>query len=334
LGFELAQAQNALAYTVGGSIVFGRGQYSLVSSEGRKLLAHELAHVIQQDGYPVLVQAKDNPEEPAEGWSDLAKRARRALASGDVATARQLYREAIKSAALFVPLPEGLRSVDFRLEDIVVDFNLTTHASVQGDEIPANPTNYWRWMLFGETSVMQTRANTEATILHELVHVRQYKRMWDEYQRDSSPNKESWHLYHLHHSPRLRVEGPEEMESTMTSLNYLKRQSISEQREHLRGIFVAYINATAYTPPQNENVGLSAAEALPQILQFFEAADLRLRQEMGDAVRWALLKVEPPEERWLAVIQDLGKIAAYSYSSELRRVYNELAPKPRAPSTK
>ena len=45
---ESARALNARAYTVGGGVVFGRGQYALEKSEGRRLLAHELTHVVQQ----------------------------------------------------------------------------------------------------------------------------------------------------------------------------------------------------------------------------------------------------------------------------------------------
>jgi predicted metallopeptidase len=45
---ESAQAVNALAYTVGNHISFGDGSYHPRSNEGRKLIAHELAHVVQQ----------------------------------------------------------------------------------------------------------------------------------------------------------------------------------------------------------------------------------------------------------------------------------------------
>ena len=45
---ESAQSVNALAYTFGHDMVFGRGQYEPGTSEGRKLLGHELAHVVQQ----------------------------------------------------------------------------------------------------------------------------------------------------------------------------------------------------------------------------------------------------------------------------------------------
>ena len=43
-----ARAVNARAYTVGQQIVFGERQYSASSESGRYLLAHELAHTVQQ----------------------------------------------------------------------------------------------------------------------------------------------------------------------------------------------------------------------------------------------------------------------------------------------
>lgn len=45
---ESAAAVGALAYTVGSNVVFGRSQYRPSSAEGTRLLAHELAHVVQQ----------------------------------------------------------------------------------------------------------------------------------------------------------------------------------------------------------------------------------------------------------------------------------------------
>jgi hypothetical protein len=45
-----AVAVGALAYTVGSHVVFGAGQYAPGSPAGRALLAHELAHTIQQRG--------------------------------------------------------------------------------------------------------------------------------------------------------------------------------------------------------------------------------------------------------------------------------------------
>jgi hypothetical protein len=45
---ESAKQIGALAYTVGKDIVFRKGQYSPDTLEGRRLLAHELTHVVQQ----------------------------------------------------------------------------------------------------------------------------------------------------------------------------------------------------------------------------------------------------------------------------------------------
>ena len=46
---QSAQSINALAYTTGNNIVFNAGQYSPDSDSGKKLLAHELTHVVQQN---------------------------------------------------------------------------------------------------------------------------------------------------------------------------------------------------------------------------------------------------------------------------------------------
>src|SRR5271165_6419832 len=50
LGEESANAVGARAYTVGGDIVFGKDAYSPGSDSGRRLIAHELAHVVQEGG--------------------------------------------------------------------------------------------------------------------------------------------------------------------------------------------------------------------------------------------------------------------------------------------
>ncbi len=45
---QSARELNARAYTTGSDIVFGRGQCAPTTNDGRRLLAHELTHVIQQ----------------------------------------------------------------------------------------------------------------------------------------------------------------------------------------------------------------------------------------------------------------------------------------------
>jgi hypothetical protein len=67
---DAVAAVGALAYTVGSHVVFGAGRYVPNSGDGRRLLAHELAHVVQQSGSaPALRRAGlavgpvDAPEE-------------------------------------------------------------------------------------------------------------------------------------------------------------------------------------------------------------------------------------------------------------------------------
>src|SRR6185503_7812734 len=45
-----SQSIQALAYTSGNNVVFGAGQYAPGTESGKRLLAHELTHVVQQDG--------------------------------------------------------------------------------------------------------------------------------------------------------------------------------------------------------------------------------------------------------------------------------------------
>ena len=47
---QSAKSINARAYTLGSDIAFGRGEYSLGAPAGRRLMAHELAHTVQQTG--------------------------------------------------------------------------------------------------------------------------------------------------------------------------------------------------------------------------------------------------------------------------------------------
>jgi hypothetical protein len=66
-----ARAVNALAYTVGHDVVLASGGPTLGSAAGRRLLAHELAHVVQDGGSgdvtgePLSIGRVDDPAECA-----------------------------------------------------------------------------------------------------------------------------------------------------------------------------------------------------------------------------------------------------------------------------
>lgn len=79
---ESAGAVNALAYTVGPKIVFGPDQLAPQSSAGRELLAHELAHVIQQDNGPQSAGGSLRVSEPTAHWEHQADSAARNVMEG------------------------------------------------------------------------------------------------------------------------------------------------------------------------------------------------------------------------------------------------------------
>jgi len=76
---DSARAVAARAYTVGSDLVFARGAYAPSSDDGRRLLAHELTHVVQQHGAgpggsdlavePASTQHEQEAEHVASGHS-------------------------------------------------------------------------------------------------------------------------------------------------------------------------------------------------------------------------------------------------------------------------
>ncbi len=70
---KAAAAVQARAFTLGRDIVFGAGEYMPQSLEGQKLLAHELAHTVQQSKAPAiatrtLLQRKESDDPQLDVW--------------------------------------------------------------------------------------------------------------------------------------------------------------------------------------------------------------------------------------------------------------------------
>jgi len=82
---QSARAVNANAYTVGHNIVFGAGQFAPGTRQGRQLIAHELTHVVQQNGGVAAIQRA--PGDGTDPASDPASRA-----------AHQRYLETLREA--------------------------------------------------------------------------------------------------------------------------------------------------------------------------------------------------------------------------------------------
>lgn len=86
---ESARAINALAYTVNNNIIFDAGRWSPQSIEGRRLIAHELTHVVQQSNAssPSNFQEKLTINDPGEASERAADNTANSIVSGNLAKA-------------------------------------------------------------------------------------------------------------------------------------------------------------------------------------------------------------------------------------------------------
>lgn len=104
---ESARSVNALAYTVGGDIVFGAEQYSPHTFAGQQTLAHEIAHTLQQPrGSTAGAERISDPHDPAEQDAERAARDVIAGRQADItqtATAGTLHRQPLPAATLRPP---------------------------------------------------------------------------------------------------------------------------------------------------------------------------------------------------------------------------------------
>ena len=113
---QSAQRMNAHAYTVGSDIVFGEGRYQPDSDAGRKTLAHELTHVVQQRSGPVSgtpigggVQVSD----PSDSFEQAAERsATDVVSNAGPSAATPIQREAGEEEEELQMLPAQREGVE------------------------------------------------------------------------------------------------------------------------------------------------------------------------------------------------------------------------------
>ncbi len=98
----------AMAYTCGRNIVFGRGKYAPHTSEGRRLLAHELVHVVQRaEGHSPQVDPTSANIAPAH----------HPLERGAEAAAVAIFQDRLVPADALVPAGRGAVAQIFRNGD-------------------------------------------------------------------------------------------------------------------------------------------------------------------------------------------------------------------------
>ncbi len=122
-----AKSLGARAYTVGNNVVFGPGRFAPNTTEGRRLLAHELTHVVQQGASPGRVHASIAP--PAV----------------ITPAPRQIQRdpeEDTVSAWDFARHPwESLKKVSGKIPGYKLFTVIIAYDPLAGQEVPRNATN-------------------------------------------------------------------------------------------------------------------------------------------------------------------------------------------------
>jgi hypothetical protein len=127
---ESARAVNAAAYTVGRDVVFGAERYAPSTESGQRLLAHELAHVVQQHGDATAAALTSSISEPVDPLEKEAERVSERLASGEevavekgIALSGRLYRVSVGALPLVDVLPliqQGGGTAPVRAADVAV----------------------------------------------------------------------------------------------------------------------------------------------------------------------------------------------------------------------
>jgi hypothetical protein len=194
-----ARTVNALAYTVGKHVVFGAGAYAPGTAAGRKLLAHELTHTIQQSSYgfttahgAVTLQRSPDFEEcstceryePLSGSSTFGAgkssmtRSFRAVGSSALAATPDDDKD-----MLHFDRPGGRRVDEVNILDWATDWILshsrTTFVSLLQRHEDAALTSYWQGQL--------DHRRTEILHSHGFAGSDGARRRWAEYLRANTP---------------------------------------------------------------------------------------------------------------------------------------------------
>lgn len=144
---QSAQSVNALAYTVGRDVVFASGLYAPGSNDGRRLLAHELTHVVQQGGN-TSPQPSVSPKIVSRFHRDFSKtniQVQRDAGAGSVADAISNK----DSSAVADAIPHKLGSATTEQKMQMIDVLLDKGGFLEQSKVPAI------WESFGK--------NVEAT---------------------------------------------------------------------------------------------------------------------------------------------------------------------------
>jgi hypothetical protein len=195
---QAASRIDARAYTLGRDIAFASGEYMPVTREGRRLIAHELAHVVQQDAALGTVQRHimRQPAPAAATATTSPAPVSTATSSVDYGDAKwqadlKTFNDAVKPAA-GSPDPKKISAAIGALvvdvgPSLTIPAGLPTGPNVEPWINPASadpnwtaytyehlvfayPNDAWKWIGINRMAIQQTPGYTRTVLDHELQH--------------------------------------------------------------------------------------------------------------------------------------------------------------------
>ena len=137
----LARSIDARAFTLGSDLYFASGEYQPATHDGRRLIAHELTHVVQQTGNVSAQHSVQRASKAKE--KSVASTGKKEPVAAEVADATQIVRESDQKMLIsFVKdkLPSGTIFVpELHLPKIENDFKGVSDHSVKDIAGVANP---------------------------------------------------------------------------------------------------------------------------------------------------------------------------------------------------
>ena len=127
---------SAVAYTVGRDIVFGAGRFAPETTDGRRLLAHELTHVVQQTGTPQVPAGRAGAHRAASmHLRGDGRAARQVLRKPDPADdPKELVPETTQAPARYLPEPVTSATKRAELARHPVRDNIQWHIPISATE--------------------------------------------------------------------------------------------------------------------------------------------------------------------------------------------------------
>jgi predicted metallopeptidase len=154
LAAESARQLSAHAYTVGSDIFFGHGQYQPTTTPGRRLLAHELVHVLQQaSGSPGSAGPISEPGDVGEREAErVARDVLAREASGPVSVPRLAIRRSTASGRAMIQRmsinscsPAEAKQIVDAVQDAQVGIALAIQAIMTPGSDPAALNRFYRF---------------------------------------------------------------------------------------------------------------------------------------------------------------------------------------------